>query len=98
MCVRVCVCACVRVRLRQEIITEYNKLKAEKHKALTSGSPSAENTGLGDEDLLLNCERIVRECVKQVEFNLGEIGLRATKEALVELVANLVLERAKCHL
>jgi hypothetical protein len=81
----------------QEIITEYNKLKAEKNKALTSGSP-AQNTGLGDEDLLLNCERIVRECVKQVEFNLGEIGLRATKEALVELVANLVLERAKCHL
>jgi hypothetical protein len=40
----------------------------------------------------------VRECVKQVEFNLGEIGLRATKEALVELVANLVLERAKCHM
>ncbi|ELR22730.1 uncharacterized protein ACA1_148670, partial [Acanthamoeba castellanii str. Neff] len=81
----------------EEIITEYNKLKAEKNKALTSGSP-AQNTGLGDEDLLLNCERIVRECVKQVEFNLGEIGLRATKEALVELVANLVLERAKCHL
>jgi hypothetical protein len=80
----------------QEIISEYNKLKTEKNKALITSAP--EDISLEDEELLLNCERIVRECVKQVEFSLGEIGLRATKEALVELVANLVLERAKCSI
>lgn len=77
----------------QEIITEYNKLKAEKHKALSQGAP--DDTRLDEGELMVNCERIVRECVKQVDFSLGEVGLRDTKEALVELVANLVLERAR---
>jgi len=83
--------------LYQEIISEYNKMKASNSSSNSNSRTGSSEGRLHEEEIIFNCERIVRECVEQVEFNLGEKGLRASKEALVELVTNLVLERAKCQ-
>ncbi len=76
----------------EEIITEYNKISAQRNGANSNEKDKSE--ACEEEPMIENCEYIIRECVKQVEFHLGDQSLKQSKESLVELITHLVIERS----